>query len=202
MSNKKKNSRVGMGMKPRGTVPQSRTPAAVVDEKTPENASADAVQPEGAKVIDSEFPEVGETPNTPVQILDPSVAEADPLDDLLEKSKEPTPLVFDGSKLGDFKVEPENSRIEMVVTGLTQGHTPETSTDEVFGPGAKVVAPSFIRGLGEQPDGTFKLAITIPEGYIDPIREQAESDRMSAEEWCSMRFQEIMDTWWQRAPGR
>ena len=72
----------------------------------------------------------------------------------------------------------------------------------MFGPGAKVVAPSFARGLGEQPDGTFKLAITIPEGYIDPIREQAESDRMSAEEWSLMRFQEIMDTWWQRAPGR
>lgn len=56
--------------------------------------------------------------------------------------------------------------------------------------------------LGQQADGTFKMVVTIAEGYIDPIKEVAEGDRITPEEWINTRLQEIMDTWWQRAESR
>jgi hypothetical protein len=57
-------------------------------------------------------------------------------------------------------------------------------------------------GLGERPDGTYGLVVTIPEGMIEPIREQAKSDKISAEEWVSTRLTEYLESWWQPAESR
>lgn len=59
-----------------------------------------------------------------------------------------------------------------------------------------------VSGLGEQPDGTFNLVLNIPEGLIEPIREQAASDGVTPEEWCRIRFVEMMDSWWEGPKGR
>jgi len=55
---------------------------------------------------------------------------------------------------------------------------------------------------GERPDGTYGLVVTIPEGMIEPIREQAASDGISPEEWVTMRLVEVLETWWYPAKGR
>jgi len=59
--------------------------------------------------------------------------------------------------------------------------------------GSVVVVPE---GLGEQPDGTYKLVVTVPEGYIGGIETQAEADGVSLERWVSDRLEEVFQSWW------
>jgi hypothetical protein len=56
--------------------------------------------------------------------------------------------------------------------------------------------------VGERSDGTFGMVLTIAEGYIDPIRQQADSDGVTPEEWVSQRFNEYLETWWSPPKGR
>jgi hypothetical protein len=51
-------------------------------------------------------------------------------------------------------------------------------------------------GIGQQPDGTFKLVVTIAEGYFEGIKSQAESDGVTPEEWVSTRLGDYMEQWW------
>lgn len=50
--------------------------------------------------------------------------------------------------------------------------------------------------IGPRPDGTYGAVVTVPEGYWEPICEQAASDGITPYEWLSIRVQEIMETWW------
>ena len=56
--------------------------------------------------------------------------------------------------------------------------------------------------VGNRQDGTFGIVVTIPEGYIGPIRDQAESDGITPEKWVSDRLVEYCESWWQPATGR
>jgi len=56
--------------------------------------------------------------------------------------------------------------------------------------------------VGPRPDGTFGMVVTIPEGMIEPIREQAQSDGITPEQWVSLRLQECFDVWWYPTKGR
>lgn len=49
--------------------------------------------------------------------------------------------------------------------------------------------------LGQQPNGTFKLAVAVPEGYIEGIKLQAQLDNMTTEEWVSFRLGEYLESW-------
>ena len=50
--------------------------------------------------------------------------------------------------------------------------------------------------LGQQPDGSYKLVVAIPEGYIEGVKTQAELDNMTPEEWVSFRLAEYFEQWW------
>lgn len=56
------------------------------------------------------------------------------------------------------------------------------------------VVQGFIT-LGQQPNGTFKLAVAVPEGYIEGIKLQAQLDNMTTEEWVSFRLGEYLESW-------
>lgn len=49
--------------------------------------------------------------------------------------------------------------------------------------------------LGQQPNGTFGLVISVPEGYIEGIKLQAQLDNMTTEEWVSFRLGEYLESW-------
>lgn len=89
----------------------------------------------------------------------------------------------------------QNEQLDTPMFGETGlGQNPET--------GCISNEEHILREIGERPDGTFGLVVTIPEGLIEPIRQQAESDRVTPEEWVSTRLVEYMDSWWQPAASR
>lgn len=56
--------------------------------------------------------------------------------------------------------------------------------------------------LGEQPNGTYKLIVTLEEGYIEPVRQWAESDGVTVEKWVTNLIQTYLESWSQAAKGR
>lgn len=44
---------------------------------------------------------------------------------------------------------------------------------------------ALIHTLGEQPNGDYKTVVTINEGYIEAVRQWAEADKKTVEEWLS-----------------
>lgn len=56
--------------------------------------------------------------------------------------------------------------------------------------------------LGEQPNGTYKLVVTLEEGYIEPVRQWAESDGVTVEKWVTNLIQTYLESWSQAAKGR
>jgi hypothetical protein len=76
------------------------------------------------------------------------------------------------------------------IAAIAGEDAPDPMDDEVFGKPL----------LGEQPNKSFNMVVNIGEGYIDSIRQQAESDGITPEEWVSVRFSEYLESWW--APAR
>lgn len=62
-------------------------------------------------------------------------------------------------------------------------------------PGAKITYTPILSSLGQQPNGTFGLVVSIPEGYIEGIKLQAQLDNMTTEEWVSFRLGEYLESW-------
>jgi predicted HicB family RNase H-like nuclease len=56
--------------------------------------------------------------------------------------------------------------------------------------------------LGEQPDRSFKIAVRLEEGYIEPVRQWAEAEGLSVEEWVARQFSHYLETWGQPAKSR
>lgn len=56
--------------------------------------------------------------------------------------------------------------------------------------------------LGPQPNGDFRIIVTIPEGYVEGVRQWAESDGLSMEEWLDHRLSDYLETWSSPARGR
>jgi hypothetical protein len=50
--------------------------------------------------------------------------------------------------------------------------------------------------LGQQPDGSYKLVVAIPEGYIEGVKSQSELDNMTPEDWVSQKLAEYFEQWW------
>jgi hypothetical protein len=56
--------------------------------------------------------------------------------------------------------------------------------------------------VGPREDGTFGIVVSIAEGYMEGIRQQAASDRMTPEAWVTQRLEEYLETWWSPPRGR
>ena len=56
--------------------------------------------------------------------------------------------------------------------------------------------------LGQQPDGSTKVVVTIQEGYFEAVTQWAESDGVPVEQWLSDRLYEYISTYGEPAKGR
>jgi hypothetical protein len=183
-SSKKKN--LGKNMKPRGIRPN-----ATEQPKAEEPMSAGEVQGQGVKDPVAEAPAGIETP-----------------------VKQEAEVV---QNLDSADVAPEKAKLDALLMGVSSGpeqdirvtniQVPWDGSDEDLA-AAKLLKMEngkieFVDGdLGQQEDGTFKIVVTIREGLISPIEQQAEADRQTSEEWVSERFGEWLDSWWAAPQGR
>lgn len=56
--------------------------------------------------------------------------------------------------------------------------------------------------LGQRQDGTYGVVIGIAEGYIEGVKQQAESDNMTIEAWLEQKLNEYLEQWWFAAGQR
>ena len=56
--------------------------------------------------------------------------------------------------------------------------------------------------IGEQPDGSFNVILRLEEGYIEAVRQWAEAEGLSVEEWVARQFSHYLETWGQPAKSR
>jgi hypothetical protein len=235
---KKKNSRVGVGMKERISLEQRN--------KAQEEVSAVAARDEGAIQSVSEPLEPvetgGEIAQESVQNLDSaegakeavSVPAEEPmfgemgtemnpetgcisnegLEELMQKSKDPVQQIVSECKDPNHWRNPETGMIECDdccgrALDMERDRKKPTIAEleelmDKSGGNVRIDPDGTVTAypIGERGDGTFGLVVTIPEGMIDPIRGQAESDRVTPEEWVSTRLGEYLDSWWSAPKGR
>jgi hypothetical protein len=56
--------------------------------------------------------------------------------------------------------------------------------------------------LGLQPDGSYKVVTTIPEGYWQAVKDWAESDGVTPEDWINRQLSGYLENWGSPAKGR
>lgn len=222
MSKNKKNSRVGMGMKPR--VQQEAAIGEVEPARAIEGMSATEGQYGGQIRGESAPSEPVETggrlEEKPVQNLDSEKIafvpadgfgeppQRDPLEELMGKWP-PEPGTYGAVErgTGDHTTPGLENLMTMVVdraSGAMGVFSPGADRDDRIDAllMAKLAHSDGALTLGQRGDGTFGLVVTIPEGLIEPIRGQAESDGLSSEEWVSVRLNEYLESWWSAPKGR
>lgn len=212
-TSKKKN--LGQGMKPRGN--QAET------EKAEESVSAGEGQEETSVEAVSGAPDVEQTPNNlepefEVDRIDLYVASADPSKYTLIDSVATKDETVDLRKLlyDSGEGEPEMQR-PPDIPFLGQALFPSADESKYHDfPTAEDIAkyPLYrfdpntgtkervYEDLGQQADGTFKVVLAIDEGYIESIRQEAEANSMTAEQWCSQQFNFFLESWWSKPKGR
>lgn len=114
------------------------------------------------------------------------------------KDAEPFPISPDYRNLGGVEITRFMSYEDaaQVLKNISTLELPEgyaMGIDTAIGDD-RSVAQVFIP-LGQQPNGTFKLAVAVPEGYIEGIKLQAQLDNMTTEEWVSFRLGEYLESW-------
>jgi hypothetical protein len=67
---------------------------------------------------------------------------------------------------------------------------------------ANIGAIRFESRLGLQPDGSYKIVTTIPEGYWQAVKDWAESDGATPEEWINRQLSGYLENWGSPAKGR
>lgn len=106
--------------------------------------------------------------------------------------------------VGENPVVAEGAKSRFTPSGLIASATIE-DIEELIGRVPVHIAPDgqvTAFPIGQRSDGTFGLVVSIPEGLIEPIRQQAESDRVSPEEWVSTRLVEYLESWWSAPQGK
>jgi hypothetical protein len=130
-------------------------------------------------VEESALPEADQQPEKgqylEVQTLDPTVAY------LLQQMEESKLLTGVATTVAELEA------------AVTRGDAVDLKPD-----GTATITPT----LGQQPDGSFKVVLTIPEGYIEMIREEANNSQQTVEQWVSGQFGSTIESWWSRAQGR
>jgi hypothetical protein len=208
---KGKKKRIGVGMKPRGK--QNTAPALSTNEGQ-EKGILDPVLG-ASSVVES----VGSLAPENVQNLESSVAsEPTPLEGLLESSKddpkpEGTVISVEGPDTflkQQWDEAKERAAVEEVLEANPRSGV-FVALGETLSRGGESATMSAKPGgmtyysdpkLGEQPDGSFKVAVRIQEGYIGAVKEWAEADGLSIEDWLSSLVHTNIETYGQPAKAR
>lgn len=185
MSEGQINRKVGQGMKRRGgkRVSVPKETKAVIDKPTtegqPEGVEEAVLEPQDqAQTPPNLKPEIEDAAEAETGDLEASVADNDSATDL-EKALAESAEVIDG----------EFADVDEIAT-----------TKRLTKYGAKQLLTSY--GLGPQPDGSHKVAVTIQEGYWEAVQQWAEADGVSVETWLTDRLYEYVSTYGQAPRGR
>ena len=224
-----KNKRAGIGQKPRGRQ-QTRGVEALPGEKQvasnegqeegvkdPVSEPADRVQ-EGGGLLE-EISTISDKTAENEKMSSVAVSESKSLEEMLAKSihedghaKEENPLLTVNRETSAVRratpEEEEAFRQQKMGNAIRDSGGFETarlmSVEEAnkylasLAPQAGTAYPQ----LGQQPDGSFKVAIRLAEGYIEPVRQWAEAEGITVEEWCSRQLSHYLETWGQPAKSR
>lgn len=212
MTEGQKTRHLGRGMKPRSSNAEPVEEA--ISETATEGHQDGGLPPERTPLEEAGLPASAPT-NLPV--TDEVIPEQDPI--VAETNSETTEISRLTELMNQSRQQDAKSVVDQLLdpfgilglTGITgiQGapgglviptaeeiaaiageDAPDPMDDEVFGKPL----------LGEQPNKSFNMVVNIEEGYVESIRQQAESDGITPEEWVSLRLHEYLADWW--APAR
>lgn len=216
MSKGQKKRRVGVGMKPRGVQGDTMQKATMgVD-----TASGSEGQTEIVKVPESEpqqqeqrGPTLEAKNDVSEEVEKVSTVAAPPTEDAvsdlqkaLEMSAEKGPEAVHIPTLEEHEKSVEEGRA-IRLDDPRYVHYSIAEIEAAMNKGASVsIAPdgkvNLGGTLGPRPDGSHGIVLTVPEGYWEAVQQWAESEGISPEEWCNMRFVECIEVWGQPAKGR
>ena len=201
-----KNKRAGIGQKPRGRQ-QTRGVEALPSEKPvasnegqeegvkdPVSETADRVQ-EGGGLLE-EISTISDKTAENEKIPSVAVLEGQSLEEMLAKSKQENPVM--GGLRRATPEEEEAFRQQTVIRTVRPFTAEELATLDDL-PAGKITLRSE---LGEQPDGSFNVILRLEEGYIEAVRQWAEAEGLSVEEWVARQFSHYLETWGQPAKSR
>ena len=201
-----KNKRAGIGQKPRGRQ-QTRGIEALPSEKPvasnegqeegvkdPVSETADRVQ-EGGGLLE-EISTISDKTAENEKIPSVAVLEGQSLEEMLAKSKQENPVM--GGLRRATPEEEEAFRQQTVIRTVRPFTAEELATLDDL-PAGKITLRSE---LGEQPDGSFNVILRLEEGYIEAVRQWAEAEGLSVEEWVARQFSHYLETWGQPAKSR
>ena len=201
-----KNKRAGIGQKPRGRQ-QTRGVEALPSEKPvasnegqeegvkdPVSETADRVQ-EGGGLLE-EISTISDKTAENEKIPSVAVLEGQSLEEILAKSKQENPVM--GGLRRATPEEEEAFRQQTVIRTVRPFTAEELATLDDL-PAGKITLRSE---LGEQPDGSFNVILRLEEGYIEAVRQWAEAEGLSVEEWVARQFSHYLETWGQPAKSR
>ena len=221
-----KGRTIGRGMKPRGTHDNRAEDTRIVPMDTEDDEGHQSENLKILRDPDQRLPDPHnlETPiseDSPIGSESGpddgfvAVTEANPLADLMRKSAEHNEQEVSAgmANLLNLNENPNPTGGEILKSDgaiITTTMTMEEIQERFPLRSLHIPVPDFVTplgtdntitvgppmGLGEQPDGTFKIVVTIPEGYIEPMRQQAESDHETLEEWASKNYSEYLASWW------
>jgi len=210
MNDKKKGRPIGAGMKPREineneTIQQAETEELVSTESGQEETAVEPVLEASEQIETSHTLE----PQSEEENIVASQAELSPilgisnLEEMLSQSQEEAAeKESQATNLFPPKIVQElesiNKRMEAGERIEIVGSIPQDLAKGFL----KQIQTAITPPVGPRLDGTYGMVVTIPEGMIEPIRGQAESDRVTPEEWVSTRLGEYLEDWWQPAKSR
>ena len=201
-----KNKRAGIGQKPRGSQ-QTRGVEALPNEKPvasnegqeegvkdPVSEPADRVQ-EGGGLLE-EISTISDKTAENEKMPSVAVSGGQSLDEMLAQSKQENPVM--GGLRRATPEEEEAFRQQTVIRTVRPFTAEELATLDDL-PAGKITLRSE---LGEQPDGSFNVILRLEEGYIEAVRQWAEAEGLSVEEWVARQFSHYLETWGQPAKSR
>ena len=154
----------------------------------------------------------GEAEAKPATIVDSEtdlyLSGSDPLAAALDQSRVEIPNPRENMKIERFNQEQAEGRANRD-DGMTRVSSAGVQSVAVGG-GYTIKAEMLdemtgkvkIYSLGDQPDGTHNMLVKIQEGYIEPIRQWAEQDGKTPEEWVTDALASYLETWSQPAAKR
>ena len=226
-----KNKRAGIGQKPRGRQ-QTRGVEALPSEKPvasnegqeegvkdPVSETADRVQ-EGGGLLE-EISTISDKTAENEKMTSVSVSEGGNLAAILAKSVEEDGLEYESqgelSEAEKAFFDERNAERDhpLLVTERESGKVRAATREEEVAFKDQTIGGYEIRldpkravlqfyqaELGPQADGSFLIAVRLEEGYLEPVRQWAEAEGISPEEWCSRQLSHYLETWGQPAKSR
>lgn len=166
---------IGKGMKPRRAQEQTSSADSEVQPVSADEVQQEAAEEPQEQPAESELTAPKQEPESVQNLDEPKVADEEAAE-LLEKLRQSSPSIAE--------IEAAVDRCDSVRI--------EPNGDVSISP-----------VLGMQPNGDCKVALTVPEYFVQPCKDFAEADGgKSLDQWCSEFFLQALEAYCQPAKGR